>query len=108
MAVVAISLFAAKFAMADTTETPSTVSHTAPAPTGLPSHIWMDMAAAFAFGLVVILLVVIGYKSVDWALRRVDFDAELSKGNVAVGIVVASIVIGISLAVSNVVVAIIH
>jgi uncharacterized membrane protein YjfL (UPF0719 family) len=74
----------------------------------MPSHFWSDMACAFAFGLVVILLMVIGYKFIDWAMKGVDFDVELTKGNTSVGIVVAAIFIGIAYAVSNVVVAIIH
>ena len=75
---------------------------------GLPDHILGDLVAAFAFGLVVILLCVLGYKGIDWALRGVDFDRELAKGNVAVGIVCAGIILGICYAVSSVVVAIIR
>ena len=116
MAVVAASIFAGSMALAQTPTTepkPDVAVVTAPvvpSPVsgGLPSHFWTDLVAAFAFGLLVILLVILGYKLIDWALRGVDFDVELTKGNMAVGIVVAAIVIGIALSVSNVVVAILH
>jgi hypothetical protein len=75
---------------------------------GLPPQIWTDMIAVFAFGLLLILLMIVGYKLIDWALRRVDFDAELSKGNTAVGIVVASIIASLAYAVSQVIVAVIN
>lgn len=116
MALVAVSIFAGSMAMAQTTpaaDTATTVTHTPVVPNpvtsgGLPSHFWTDLVAAFAFGLLVILLVIVGYKVVDWSLRGVCFDTELTKGNMAVGVVVAAIVVGISLSVSNVVVAILH
>jgi putative membrane protein len=112
IALVSLVVFAGSVALkadppATTTDTPAT----SPAPTpaqGLPSHFWMDLVAAFAFGLLVIVLVLLSYKVIDWALRGVDFDAELTKGNMAVGVVVAAIVLGMSLSVSQVVVAIVR
>lgn len=115
MALVAGCIFAGSLALAQpTTATPDTKETVAPlvpspvAHTGLPSHFWTDMVAAFAFGLLVIGLVTLGYKMIDWFLKGVDFDAELTKGNMAVGVVVAAIIIGIAISVSNVVVAILH
>lgn len=77
-------------------------------PLGLPSHFMGDVVASIGFGLVLIVLTVIAYKFVDWTLKGVDFDAEISKNNVAAGIVVASIIIGVCYGVSNVVAAILH
>ena len=74
----------------------------------LPTHFLSDILASFVFGLVLIVLVVIGYKLVDWALKGVNFDVELSKNNLTVGIVVASIILGICYGVSNVVAAILN
>jgi putative membrane protein len=113
MALVAGSIFAGSMALAQTPTdtTPTAVSAPVvpnPVHGGLPSHFWTDLVAAFAFGVLVILLVILGYKVIDWALKGVCFDTELTKGNMAVGVVVAAIIIGISLSVSNVVVAILH
>ena len=103
MMVLAICIFSTNIAFADTEVKESAANNG-----GLPTHFWTDLVAAFAFGLVVILLVIIGYKTIDWALRGIHFDTELAKGNISVGIVVAAIIIGISHAVSSVVVAILH
>lgn len=111
IALVAASIFACNMALAQPpAQEPTAVTQVVPSPVsgGLPSHFWTDLVAAFAFGLLVILLVILGYKLVDWALRGVCFDTELTKGNMAVGVVVAAIIIGIALSVSNVVVAILH
>lgn len=75
---------------------------------GLPSHFVGDVVASLIFGLVLLILMVLGYKFVDWALKGVYFDTELSKNNVAVGIVVASIIIGVCFGVSNIMAAILH
>lgn len=72
----------------------------------LPAHLGGDLLAAAAFGLLVILMVIGGYMLFDWA-SKVDFEAELAKGNIAVGIVVAATILGICYAVTHVVVAII-
>jgi putative membrane protein len=50
-----------------------------------------------AFGVVGILLVVFGFKLFDWLLPKVDVERELAeKGNVAVAIVMAAVVLGVS------------
>jgi len=46
------------------------------------------------FGLVGIVLSIAGFKLFDWS-TPVDFDKELEKGNVAVGILCGAIIIGI-------------
>ncbi|MEI6713692.1 MAG: DUF350 domain-containing protein [Verrucomicrobiota bacterium] len=52
------------------------------------------LMATAAFGLVGILLSVIGYKIFD-AVIPVSFSKELQNGNIAIGILCGSIVIGI-------------
>ena len=74
---------------------------------GLPPHFLTDLAVTFGFGVLVILLVVLGYLAFDAALRRVDFNAELNKNNTSVGLVVAATILGICYAVTKVAVAII-
>ena len=76
--------------------------------TVMPAHFWADYLSAFAFGLLLIFLMFLGYKSIDLALRKLDFDEELRKGNVAVAIFASEIIIGVSYGISNIIVAILH
>lgn len=75
---------------------------------GLPNHIWTDLLASSFFLVLLVLGVIFGWKGVDFAMRKIDFEEELKKGNIAVGIVVASIVVGLCYATSQVLSAIIH
>jgi hypothetical protein len=102
IALIAMMFFAGKVMANDTPTTNGSSVF------GLPDHILGDLVAATAFGLVTVLLSIFAYKVIDWALKGVEFDKELAKGNIAVGIFCAAIVLGICHAVSSVVVAIIH
>jgi putative membrane protein len=71
----------------------------------LPPHLFGDLLAAFAYGLLTIALVILGFKVFDWLTPRLNVQEELGKNhNVATAIVIASIVLGICYAVSQVVV----
>ncbi|MCD2348634.1 DUF350 domain-containing protein [Clostridium guangxiense] len=63
-----------------------------------------DLGLSIAFGLVGIIIMVIGYLIFDKIIPA-DFNKELEKGNVAVAIVVAGFLIGIAIIVSRVVAA---
>jgi len=54
-----------------------------------------DIIATFVFGLIAILLLLIGYKGFDRLTPGVSFDAELAKGNKAVAIVVSAFILGL-------------
>jgi putative membrane protein len=63
---------------------------------------WLLYTAAF--GLLGIGLVVLGFKIFDWLTPRLDIQAELSqKHNIAVAIVCAAIILGLSVIVAAVV-----
>ncbi|MBB6713868.1 DUF350 domain-containing protein [Clostridium gasigenes] len=62
----------------------------------------MNLGLSLAFGLVGILILVLGYKIFD-ALIPADFNKELEKGNIAVAIFSAGILIGLAIIVSQVV-----
>ncbi len=68
--------------------------------TGLPLLAWASttlpeaLVSTVLFGMVGILLSILGFKLFDWA-TPVSFDKELEKGNVAVGILCGAIVLGI-------------
>ena len=57
--------------------------------------IWESLGIAAMFGVLGILLSVIGYRLFDLVETRVDFADEIKKGNVAAAIVIAGFLIGI-------------
>jgi putative membrane protein len=59
------------------------------------------LAAMVAFGLVGIGLMVLGFKIFDWLMPRIDVQKELAeKHNIAVGIVMAAVIIGVAVVVA--------
>jgi uncharacterized membrane protein YjfL (UPF0719 family) len=72
----------------------------------LPEYFLGDLVATVAFGVVAILLIVLGYKTFDRLTPRLDFDDLLNKGNVALAIVVGSFILGLCHVVARVVSAI--
>lgn len=55
------------------------------------------LLAAVLFGLVGIVLLAIGFKIFEWITPKLSIEEELAKGNMAVAVVVAAALIGISL-----------
>jgi putative membrane protein len=72
----------------------------------LPDYILGDLIATFVFGLVAILLIIIGYKVFDKLTPRLNFDELLKNGNIAMAIVIGSFIIGLCYVVAHVVSAI--
>jgi putative membrane protein len=57
----------------------------------------MAVVSTLVFGLVGVLLALVGYKLFDWLTPRVHVERELAeKHNIAVAIVIAAVVLGIS------------
>ena len=52
------------------------------------------------FGILGILLVLVGFKVFDRVITRVDFEKEIANGNVAAGVLCAAVVLGLSLIVA--------
>ena len=67
-----------------------------------PAHtLWQAVFYVLVFGVLGILLTVFGFKVFDWVLTKVDVERELTENrNIAVAIVVAAVVLGISLVVA--------
>lgn len=59
------------------------------------THLIHDIEASAIFGLLAILLVGLGYLVFCLMERRIHVSEELSKGNIAVGIVVGSYLLGV-------------
>jgi putative membrane protein len=72
----------------------------------LPDYFLGDLVSTFAFGIVAILLIVIGYVVFDKLTPRLDFDHLLNQGNIALAIVVGSFILGLCFVVAHVVSAI--
>ena len=59
------------------------------------------LLATTLFGLVGIVLMLLGFKAFDWLTPKIDLEKELAENNnVAVGIVVASVMVGIAIIVA--------
>jgi putative membrane protein len=72
----------------------------------LPDGFFIDLLSTVAFGLVAILLVVLGYKVFDKLTPRLDFDTLLNQGNMAMAIVIGTFILGLCYVVAHVVSAI--
>jgi putative membrane protein len=72
----------------------------------LPDYLLSDLIATAAFGILAILLIVVGYVAFDKLTPKLDFDALLNKGNTALAIVVGSFILGLCYVVGRVVAAI--
>lgn len=62
----------------------------------------INLGLSLLFGLVGIIILLVGYKVFD-ALIPADFNKELEKGNIAVAIFAAGMLIGLAIIVSTVV-----
>jgi putative membrane protein len=72
----------------------------------LPDYLLTDLVSTVAFGVVAILLIVLGYITFDKLTPKLDFNDLLNKGNVAMAIVVGSFILGLCYVVGRVVAAI--
>lgn len=65
-------------------------------------EILFNMALSLAFGIVGIIILILGYKLFD-KLIPADFNKELEKGNIAVAIFLAGALVALAIIVSQVV-----
>ena len=69
----------------------------------LPDYFAGDLVATFAFGILAILLIIFGYFIFDKLTPRLDFNDLVAKGNVSMGIVIGSFIIGLCYVIAHVV-----
>ena len=74
--------------------------------THLPDYLLTDLVSTAAFGVMAILLIVIGYITFDKLTPKLNFSELLARGNVALAIVVGSFILGLCYVVGRVVAAI--
>jgi uncharacterized membrane protein YjfL (UPF0719 family) len=64
----------------------------------------VDVVSSLIFGILGIGLMLLGYKAFDWITPKLDVEMELSeKHNVAVAIVIAALLIGVSILIAHIV-----
>jgi putative membrane protein len=61
-----------------------------------PDNMAGALFATAAFGIIGVVILAFGFKLFEWITPRVDLETELSKGNMAVGAVVAALILGLS------------
>jgi len=69
----------------------------------LPEYFFGDLVATVAFGIVAILLIIVGYVAFDKLTPKLDFDDLLNKGNMALAVVIGSFILGLCYVVGRVV-----
>ena len=69
----------------------------------LPEYFLGDLVATVAFGIVAILLIIVGYIAFDKLTPKLDFDDLLNKGNLALAIIIGSFLLGLCYVVGRVV-----
>ena len=70
----------------------------------LPEPFWPSFLSTLLYGPLGIFLAVLGFKAFDWITPRINIQHELAeKGNIAVAIVTAAVILGVSLIVAMVV-----
>ena len=74
---------------------------------GLPTHFGSDLLAVVVFGIIAVALVAFGTKVIDWIWKKLDLEEQVQAGNLAAGVVMGSVVIGLCYVMAQVVVAII-
>jgi len=73
------------------------------APGFTPDHLWSGIISSAVFGLVGIVLLLLGYWLFDLITPRIDVQKELSEKNMAVALVIAALLLGIAYVAAHVV-----
>jgi putative membrane protein len=58
---------------------------------------WGIIALNFVYAVLGVVLMFVSYRVFDWLTPTIDYAAELRKGNVAVGIFIAALFLGIAI-----------
>jgi uncharacterized membrane protein YjfL (UPF0719 family) len=72
----------------------------------LPDYFFGDLVATTAFGVLAILLIIVGYIAFDKLTPKLDFGDLINKGNVPMGIVLGSFILGLCYVMGRVIAAI--
>ena len=61
------------------------------------SGLWHALIGTASFGLLGLVLMLVGFKAFEFITLRLDIEKQLEERNMAVGIVVAALLLGLSL-----------
>jgi putative membrane protein len=67
----------------------------------VPDNFFLAVASSITFGLIGIVLLILGYKMFDWLTPSLHFQDELKKGNIAVAIIVGVLLASIAYIAAN-------
>jgi putative membrane protein len=67
----------------------------------VPENFLLAAASSITFGLIGIVLLILGYKMFDWLTPSLHFQDELKKGNIAVAIIVGVLLASIAYIAAN-------
>ena len=70
---------------------------------GYWSYLWHGALSSLVFGLIGIVLLVVGYWLFDIITPRMDVQKELCENNLAIGVVIAALLLGIAYVAAHVV-----
>lgn len=73
----------------------------------MPDYFLGDLVSTVAFGIVAILLLILGYVAFDRLTPKLNFDDLLNKGNIALAIVIGSFILGMCYIIGHVVAAVV-
>lgn len=62
---------------------------------------WSIVALNFLYATLGVVLMFVAYRVIDWLTPKVDFEEELKKGNVAVGLFIAAIFIAVAIVIGG-------
>lgn len=62
---------------------------------------WRILGSNFLYAALGVLLMFFSYRVIDWLTPQVDFNEELKRGNVAVGIFIAALFVSIAMIVGQ-------
>ncbi len=58
--------------------------------------LWVDVGRSMVFGVIGIVLLMLGFLTFELITRRLDVQDQLNKGNIAVGIVTGALLLSIA------------
>lgn len=62
---------------------------------------WSIVGLNFLYATLGVVLMFVAYRVIDWLTPTVDFEDELKKGNVAVGLFIAAIFIAVAIVIGG-------
>ncbi len=62
---------------------------------------WRILGSNFLYAALGVLLMFVSYRVIDWLTPQVDFNEELKRGNVAVGIFIGALFVSIAMIVGQ-------